>query len=197
MNSAEGCDVEQVRDDVVTQPESPPLRPAYYCASVQDFLRADSDAVYGSLGRYHSHNQELAQKSAWLEQIAILKKGLTGISEAWIAFEFAIPRMGKRADVVIILSGIIFVVEFKTRAEHFTGAAIEQVTDYALDLKNFHAGSHDRVIVPIVIATEAVPKPIQLELYPGRCRRTDTLQWRGFRSTASRNHTQISAFSAT
>ena len=166
MNSAESPHGVEVRRDALAPPERPPLQPAYYSASVQDFLRADPDAVYGILGRHHSHNQELAQKFAWLEQIAILKNGLAGIADAWIAFEFSIPRMGKRADVIVILSGIIFVIEFKTRAETFTGAAIEQVTDYALDLKNFHAGSHDRVIVPVVIATEAVPKPIQLDLYP-------------------------------
>src|ERR1700679_3433906 len=131
MSSAEGHDVARVSRDAVSPHERPLLQPAYYSAAVQDFLRADPDAVYGILGRYHSHNQELAQKSAWLEQIAILKDGLAGVSDAWIAFEFAIPRMGKRADVVIILSGIIFVIEFKTRAEHFTSAAIEQVTDYA------------------------------------------------------------------
>lgn len=166
MNSAESANIAEVHGDASLHSGSPPLVRAYYNASVQDFLNADPDAVYGILGRHHSHNQELAQKSAWLEQIAILKNSLTGISDAWIAFEFAIPRMGKRADVIIILSGIIFVIEFKTRAEVFTSAAIEQVTDYALDLKNFHAGSHDRIIVPVVIATEAAPKPVQLELYP-------------------------------
>ena len=74
--------------------------------------------------------------------------------------------MGKRADVLILLDGIIFVVEFKVRADTFTSAAIEQVTDYALDLKNFHAGSHDRIIIPVVIANDAAPKPIQLKLWP-------------------------------
>ncbi len=32
---------------------------------------------------------------------------------------------------------------------------IDQVWDYALDLKNFHETSHDKVIAPILIATEA------------------------------------------
>lgn len=146
--------------------DPPPLRPAYYSAVVGEFLRADPDAIYGVLGRHHSHSQELAQKHAWLEQIALLKKGLAGVPQAWIALEFAIPRMGKRADAIVILDDIIFVVEFKVRAEIFTSAAIEQVTDYALDLKNFHAGSHDRIIIPVVIATEAAARPVQLKLWP-------------------------------
>jgi hypothetical protein len=147
-------------------PDFPLLQVAYYSVSVAEFLRADSDAIYGALGRHHSHNQELAQKSAWLEQISLLKAGLTSVPDAWIALEFSIPRMGKRADAVIALEGIIFVVEFKVRAETFTGAAIEQVTDYALDLKNFHVGSHDRIIIPVIIATDAPPKPVQLSLWP-------------------------------
>jgi hypothetical protein len=146
--------------------DTAPLQIAYYQACVADFLKADPDAVYGALGRQHSHSQELAQKSAWLEQIAILQAGLTPVPEAWIFFEFAVPRMGKRADAIILRGGIIFVIEFKVRAEVFTSAAIEQVTDYALDLKNFHAGSHDRLIIPVVIATDAPPKPIQLNLWP-------------------------------
>jgi hypothetical protein len=143
-----------------------PLPAAYYSAYVADFLRADPDAVYGALSRHHAHNQELAQKSAWLEQISILRAGLTAVPDAWIAFEFTIPRMGKRADAIIILNGILFVVEFKIRAETFTGAAIEQITDYALDLKNFHIGSHSRTIIPVVIATDASAKPVQLNLWP-------------------------------
>src|SRR4051812_4659905 len=147
-------------------PDSAPLKPAYYSAKVSDFLRADPDAIYGALSRHHAHTQEMAQRAAWLEQIALLQSGLAGIPDAWLAFEFAIPRMGKRADAIILLDGIIFVVEFKVRAETFTGAAIEQVTDYALDLKNFHAGSHSRLIIPVVIATDAPEKPVQLNLWP-------------------------------
>lgn len=49
----------------------------------------------------------------------------------------------------------ILVVEFKVGATTFEGAAIEQVHDYALDLKNFHLGSHDAPIVPVLYATNA------------------------------------------
>ncbi len=144
----------------------PALQPAYYSAMVQDFLNAKPDEIYGTLSRHHAHAQELAQKSAWLEQITILQKGLGAVPHAWLAFEFAIPRMGKRADAVILLDGIIFVIEFKVRAATFTSAAIDQVTDYALDLKNFHSASHPRIIIPVVIATDAPVKPVQLNLWP-------------------------------
>ncbi|MBA2589021.1 MAG: DUF2075 domain-containing protein [Alphaproteobacteria bacterium] len=141
------------------------LRSAYYYAPIVEFLRSDLNAIYGELGRYHGHSQELAEKMAWLEEIELLRQGLRSIPEGWLALEFSIPRMGKRADAIVLLDGIVFVIEFKVGAERFTSAAIEQVTDYALDLKNFHSASHDRIIVPVVVSTDAKPKPIQLPLW--------------------------------
>jgi hypothetical protein len=141
------------------------LRPAYYHAPIAEFLRADPDAIYGQLGIHHGHSIELSEKVAWLEQIALLRQGLQSVPEGWLGLEFSIPRMGKRADAIVLLEGIVFVIEFKVGAEYFTSAAIEQVTDYALDLKNFHAASHDRIIVPVVISTDAKPKPVQLPLW--------------------------------
>ncbi|MFP8871701.1 MAG: hypothetical protein VCB43_09900 [Myxococcota bacterium] len=63
--------------------------------------------------------------------------------------------MGKRADVVLLVDGVIFVLEYKVGENSYTVAAAEQAHDYALDLKNFHAGSQDFPIVPVVVATEA------------------------------------------
>ena len=68
----------------------PPLQPAYYSASVSEFLHADPDAIYGVLSRHHAHTQEMAQRSAWLEQIALLKNGLINVPNAWLAFEFVL-----------------------------------------------------------------------------------------------------------
>ena len=63
--------------------------------------------------------------------------------------------MGRRIDVVLVVESVIFVLEFKVGAEEFTASAIDQVFDYALDLKNFHETSHPLVIAPILIATQA------------------------------------------
>ena len=103
---------------------------------------------------------------AWLAEIELLKRELTGVTEGWLALEFAIPRMGRRADAVIIWRGVIFVLEFKIGAHDFDSAAIDQAVDYCLDLKNFHEGSHVRPLVPIVVATKAVTRPGQLPFWP-------------------------------
>ena len=158
---------------------APRLQVAYYYDSVGNFLGADPDAIYGQLGKHHAHSQELAQRSAWLEQIRILQQGLQSVPEAWIAFEFAIPRMGKRADVIIILAEIIFVIEFKIDAGAFTNAATEQAIDYASDLKDFHETSYGRIIIPVVIATECTPKAGAAFPLPRPSRGTDFFKWSG------------------
>ena len=66
---------------------------------------------------------------------------------------YDIPRLGKRIDVVLLFKGIVFCVEFKVGESKILEADIDQVLDYALDLKNFHKFSQDNLIVPILVAT--------------------------------------------
>lgn len=72
----------------------------------------------------------------------------------YVIFEYDIPILGKRIDVVLILRGIIFCIEFKVGEKIILQSHIEQVLDYALDLKNFHLLSQNRIIVPILVPTK-------------------------------------------
>lgn len=135
-------------------------RVAYYEASIQDFLVADEDAILGALSMQHGFALEHQQKHAWQGQIQILRHLLVPTLLGWIYFEFSIPRMGKRADVVLLTGGVVFVIEFKVGSHNFDNYAVEQAHDYALDLKNFHRGSHNLPIVPILIPTAAPPQPM-------------------------------------
>jgi hypothetical protein len=67
--------------------------------------------------------------------------------------------MGRRIDVVLLIESALFVLEFKIGERQFTSYAINQVYDYALDLKNFHETSRNLLIAPIVIATNATGPP--------------------------------------
>ena len=125
---------------------------AYYSASISDFLQTSPNEILGVLTRAHGRTIEQTQLNAWLEQINILKGVLLNRSGR-IYFEYAIPRMGKRIDVVLIIGPVIFVVEFKVGESHFTSSALDQVTDYCLDLKNFHESSYNAFIAPILVAT--------------------------------------------
>jgi hypothetical protein len=103
------------------------------------------------------------QRDAWLAQIEFLRSQLEGLSGS-IFFEFNIPRMGRRIDVVLVIGPVVFAIEFKVGEKTFDRSAIDQVWDYGLDLKNFHEASHDVSIVPILVATEATECP-PLELH--------------------------------
>ena len=112
---------------------------AYYSADRESFYRDSDSHILGELTRRHHHDVEAGQKQAWLKQVDLMRAALAEIGAFTLYFEFAIPRMGKRADAVVVIGKAIFVIEFKDGEARFTGAGIEQVEDYALDLKNFHA----------------------------------------------------------
>lgn len=73
--------------------------------------------------------------------------------------------MGKRADVVLLIGGIIFVLEYKVGEDGYPRHALNQALDYATDLKNFHEASHHRKIVPVLVSTKAQRIPIADEWY--------------------------------
>ncbi len=116
--------------------------------------------MLGVLAGEHHHALEEQQRRAWLQQISILKASLASRPNGRIFLEFYIPRMGKRADAILIEKNIIFVIEFKVGATGYTSAAFEQAEDYAVDLKNFHDGSHTAPIVPVLVATNAESRPM-------------------------------------
>lgn len=131
------------------------LQVSYYQASTAAFLAASTESILGELSRENKFSLEGTQRDAWISQIVLLQEEFADFESGEIFFEFAIPRMGKRADVVFLLEGIVFVIEFKVGSNNFDSASIRQTHDYALDLKNFHKGSHQLPIVPILVATNA------------------------------------------
>lgn len=133
---------------------------AYYNAPVPDFLKDDTDRILGVLTSQHHHALEEQQRWAWIQQISTLKTALSSRLNGWIFLEFYIPRMGKRADAVLVSENIVFVIEFKAGAIEHTSGAFDQVEDYALDLKNFHEGSHRVPIIPVLVSTNAEYQPI-------------------------------------
>ena len=130
------------------------MKREYYSNSIAYFIKSNTNEIFGQLTRSSGFDDSQEQKSAWIEQISILQKIMVGYSGS-IYFEYSIPRMGKRIDVVVIIGSVIFVIEFKVGSEIFSLSALDQVMDYALDLKNFHSSSHNHFIAPILVATNA------------------------------------------
>ncbi len=120
------------------------------------FLVASNSDVLGHLAGNQRHRQvEQAQILAWRQQIEILRVALTDLPRGHLFLEFEIPRVGRRADAVLLLGALVIVIEFKVGATQYDAASIDQVFDYALDLKNFHRASHDAAIIPVLVATAA------------------------------------------
>ena len=129
-----------------------------YIATIKKFLEQERMAVLGSLHNNYHGEALTTTDEAWMGEISILQQSLLPWKneDAQIIFEYEIPRLGKRIDVVLLLRGIIFCLEFKVGQKDALQADVEQVMDYALDLKNFHRFSHDKIIVPIIIPTKHV-----------------------------------------
>lgn len=129
----------------------------FYKSTISDFINSSVDTIFGQLSRSDELDTAATQKYAWEQEIEILQKALLPYVDenAWILFEYSIPRLGKRIDVVVLLQERVFVIEFKAGETEFLHQDVDQVMDYALDLKNFHQGSKDRLIVPILVATES------------------------------------------
>ena len=109
----------------------------YFSSSISDFLCSNPDLIIGKLVQNHEFSLEQTQHDAWYEQINILQNELKDL-EGSIYFEYSIPRMGKRIDAVCIIGPVIFILEFKIGEKYFSSNNLDQVMDYALDLKNFH-----------------------------------------------------------
>lgn len=128
---------------------------SYYNKSISDFLKDDPNQVCKELAFVGGNSPE--QLAAWEEEIGIMREVLMPYKseEGRILFEYTIPRMGKRIDVVLLLRGVILVIEFKSGEKKYLRADAEQAMDYALDLKYFHEESEKAPIVPILVATRA------------------------------------------
>ncbi len=129
----------------------------FYQSDIGTFVAEDTNAIFGKMLHADEMDTSATQKYAWEDEIAIMQKTLQPwqLEKAEIIFEYSIPRLGKRIDVIVLLRERVFVIEFKVGETEFLHQDVDQVLDYALDLKNFHQGSLDRLIVPILVATKS------------------------------------------
>lgn len=143
-----------------------------YNSSFKTFLNTDDSSIFGSLCDNYHGEALTTTREAWKSEITIMKNVLSDYADknGEIIFEYDIPRLGKRVDVVLLLGGIVFCLEFKVGETKILEADVDQVLDYALDLKNFHKFSEDRIIAPILIATNYrnASTNIQMSVYDDR-----------------------------
>src|SRR5262249_16046592 len=140
--------------------------PAVYAAAVPEFLAHDEDLIVGrqtSVTRNAFTELSAEQLEAWRQQLPMLRAALSsGFARSWyLLLEYPIPRRGKRIDAVILAHDVILVLEFKCGARKYDREARIQAEDYCLDLRDFHAESHHRILIPVLVASDAeyVPPP--------------------------------------
>jgi hypothetical protein len=135
---------------------------AWWQGTGQALAAADPEAILGALTARSPFPVEPAQVEAWRSTIQHLKPAAAALPGAGFFLEFAIPRMGRRADAVIVHAGHVFVIEFKVGARDFPRHAKVQAEGYALDLAHFHETSRHVPLIPILVATAAPPQNVPL-----------------------------------
>lgn len=138
-----------------------------YSDTIDSFLQKNTDTIVGEITLSATQDINKETSNSWQQEVEVLKDVLAPYAQKGsVYFEYNIPRMGRRADVIVLIDGIVFVLEFKTSEQKFTREALIQVWDYAIDLKNFQEGSRDRILIPIVVAPKEENKNCHIELKP-------------------------------
>jgi hypothetical protein len=84
---------------------------AYISIPAHEIGGASSAELLGQLAHRLPFAIDPTQRAAWEYQIGHLRILATELPSAHFFMEFLIPRMGRRADLIVLQDGIIFVVE--------------------------------------------------------------------------------------
>ena len=141
------------------------MKRSYFSDYTSNFLTTDESSILGELVRSHTFNLNELQRNSWIKEISILKLSLEDHYNSYICLEYSIPRMGKRADAVLLVNNVVVILEFKVGSSTYNSGDLDQALDYALDLKNFHEQSHDKIILPVLVATDAENTNNELKKY--------------------------------
>ena len=127
---------------------------SYFHSRIDHFIETNKNTILGKLADSETFDITSKTKLAWNTEIDLIKNAVKGF-DGYIHFEFKVPRMGKRVDVILIIKNIIFLIEFKIGSDSFESTSVTQLIDYVLDMKNFHEGSHNKIICPILVANKS------------------------------------------
>jgi hypothetical protein len=142
--------------------------PAYVRFTIDRFIQEEADAIIGCLQQAYAGDgfasQYTRQTKAWARAIPDLQCTFVELLKVrpeahdWtVLLEFPLYRLRRRIDIVILAGSLVIVVECKVGADTFTAEDRRQVEEYALDLRDFHAGSYCRRIIPLLWSTDALP----------------------------------------
>jgi len=141
---------------------------AYIRRTVHHFIHEDAATIVGSLQQAYAADgfasQYTRQTRVWAAVIPKLQDMFVHllsvrpeVHEWTVLLEYPLYRLRRRIDIVILAGSLIVVIECKVGAEAFTAEDCRQVEEYALDLRDFHARSYRRTIVPVLWSTDTRP----------------------------------------
>ena len=80
------------------------MRRFYYSESVSGFIARPAEYILGCMDQVNEFDLTMEQRGAWVEEFDIMKRVLAELKEdGQILFEYTIPRLGKRVDVVFLV----------------------------------------------------------------------------------------------
>ncbi len=141
--------------------QNAPAHHAWWSASLSEFRQQLDIAIVEHLNvrLVEDHYTARAnQLPVWRDTVKTLRAATCNMPGHWrLLLEYPLLRLGRRLDAVLICDNVIIVMEFKTN--EFNNIGRKQAEDYALDLRDFHAGSRGHPIVPILVASGKSPGP--------------------------------------
>ena len=152
--------------------------PAYVSRFLGDFIEERPESLTGELNQAYAQDgfasQYTSQIRAWSTSVPVLQAHLRRVSQQvpdatnWrVLLELPLYRLRRRIDVVVLTRRSVVLVELKVGATDFLGSDERQVEEYALDLRDFHAGSARLPILPCLWCTGADRVKGSLNLSPG------------------------------
>lgn len=167
--------------DNLNQSAVPPSRAWFQCNLGQLATKENLNDVYGLLTQGAANtglSTDADQVIAWQSTLPLLQRQIKDLiilrpdlRSAGIYVEYEIPRRSKRIDAVIVNDICVHIIEFKTSLQQLDRASMWQTEDYALDLRDFHAGSKNKTISASLVSTHEAPSiketecSISLEAY--------------------------------
>jgi hypothetical protein len=142
---------------------------AYYRTTLADYLDTDKAIVLGVITQSQTGTTP-QQQQAWMAQLEMLESAAKDWTERldaahWgLLFEYRMLRLHRRIDLVLLADDLIFVIEFKIGSDTFLSSDLQQTEDYALDLRDFHDESADRIILPILCCSSAPAVDLELSI---------------------------------
>jgi hypothetical protein len=142
---------------------------AFYFNKIENFLKSSTDEIVRTLSGEQTRSIDLnpKQNDSWRLEIDLYKKNLKDLSEfkdSFILIEYPLLRLSKRLDTIIIYNNLIIVIEFKKSVE-FSSSDKNQLEDYCINLKYFHEESHEKLIIPILFASDAPNRENKYEVF--------------------------------